>query len=279
MEHLGAEVGELGGLREADLGHGPRAGDGARVHGEHAVHVGPDLDLLRVEQRAEERGGPVGAAAAEGGGDSLLGGADEAGQQGNPPLADQGQDASAQAGLGVGQSRLGAAEGVVRHQDLTRIDGLRGQAAGREGGGGDLEREALAHGRDGVERARRELLEEVDALVEDAQLGEDGLDVTAESVFLGAVGQEAADGFVVPSPQLVHDRRALGIPLQGEAGSSDQLVGDAPEGRHDDERRPRPVIGDEPATPSMRSAEPTLVPPNFMTITTAGGRAPRAARR
>ena len=50
----------------------------ARVAGEHAVDVGPDLDLFGADAGADDGGGEVGAAAAERGGDAVFGGADEA---------------------------------------------------------------------------------------------------------------------------------------------------------------------------------------------------------
>ena len=53
-------------------------GQDGGVGGEHAVDVGPDLDLLGADARAHDGRGEVGAAAAERGGDAVLGGADEA---------------------------------------------------------------------------------------------------------------------------------------------------------------------------------------------------------
>ena len=59
VQHLRAERGELGRLREADLGDRGRLGHVARVAREDALDVRPDLDLLRPERGAEERGGVV----------------------------------------------------------------------------------------------------------------------------------------------------------------------------------------------------------------------------
>ena len=83
MQDLGPEVGELGRLVEADLRDDARARDHARVDRHHAVHVRPDLDLLRAQGRADDRRRPVAAAAAEGGGHALARAADEAGQDGH----------------------------------------------------------------------------------------------------------------------------------------------------------------------------------------------------
>ena len=65
MNHLRAEVRELHGfvvrqrIDDLGVGHEPRIG------AQHAVDVGPDVNLLRIEQRAEDRAGEVAAVAAE----------------------------------------------------------------------------------------------------------------------------------------------------------------------------------------------------------------------
>ena len=64
VQHLGAEVGQLGGFGEGDAFHAVAAGDDARVGGQHAVHVGPDLDLLGADARAHDGRAEVRAAAA-----------------------------------------------------------------------------------------------------------------------------------------------------------------------------------------------------------------------
>ena len=78
MQDLGAEVGELGRFGERQLRHEQRVGDHARIGGQHAVDVGPDLDLVDVEAGAEDRGRIVGAAAPERRRDAARRGADEA---------------------------------------------------------------------------------------------------------------------------------------------------------------------------------------------------------
>ena len=51
---------------------GCASGTRLRIAGEHAVDVGPDFDFFGVDRRAHERGGEIGAAAAERGGNSFL---------------------------------------------------------------------------------------------------------------------------------------------------------------------------------------------------------------
>ena len=54
MQHLGAEVGQLGGLLKADDLDAQSIGADARIGGHDAVHVGPDLDGLGLERAADQ---------------------------------------------------------------------------------------------------------------------------------------------------------------------------------------------------------------------------------
>ena len=78
MQHLGAEVGQLGRFLKADDLDAQRIGADAGIGGHDAVHVGPDFDGLGVQRAAHQRAGEVGAAAAQRGGDAGLVGGDEA---------------------------------------------------------------------------------------------------------------------------------------------------------------------------------------------------------
>ena len=72
MQHLGAEIGQFGGLGEGDGLDAMAAGQDGRVGGEHAIHVGPDLDLFGADARAHDGCGEIGTAAAERGGDAIF---------------------------------------------------------------------------------------------------------------------------------------------------------------------------------------------------------------
>jgi len=54
------------------------AGQDGGVGRQHAVHVGPDLDLFSIDAGAHDGGGVVAAAAPQRGGDAALGRSDEA---------------------------------------------------------------------------------------------------------------------------------------------------------------------------------------------------------
>ena len=78
MQNLRAEIGQLGGFGERDHFHAMRARNDGRIGREHAVHVGPDLDLFGANARADDGRRKIGPAAAERGGDAIFGGCDEA---------------------------------------------------------------------------------------------------------------------------------------------------------------------------------------------------------
>ncbi len=77
MQNLRAEVGEFGGLVEADDFDAAGFRTDSGVGGEDAVDVGPDFDAVGAEAGAEDGGGKIGAAAADGGRDAGAIGADE----------------------------------------------------------------------------------------------------------------------------------------------------------------------------------------------------------
>eukprot|EP00162_Nutomonas_longa_P014203 comp21867_c0_seq1/m.49520 comp21867_c0_seq1/g.49520 ORF comp21867_c0_seq1/g.49520 comp21867_c0_seq1/m.49520 type:complete len:779 (-) comp21867_c0_seq1:129-2465(-) len=72
MQHLGAKVGELHGLVVGNKVEAARTGHDARVGRVDAVNVGPDGDLARMEQGANDRARKVRAVAAERGWGAVL---------------------------------------------------------------------------------------------------------------------------------------------------------------------------------------------------------------
>lgn len=78
VQHVGAEVGELPRLVVREPFEADRLGHLAGVRGVHPVDVRPDCDDAGLGQGAHNRGGVVGAVAAEGRGDAFGGLGDEA---------------------------------------------------------------------------------------------------------------------------------------------------------------------------------------------------------
>ena len=73
MQNFGAEVGHLRGFSKGNAFYAVAAGDDARVGGEHAVDVGPDLNFFGVDAGPDDGGRVVGAAAAQSGGVAVFG--------------------------------------------------------------------------------------------------------------------------------------------------------------------------------------------------------------
>ena len=65
VEHLRSEMSQLLGLFILMAGTTRASGHLARIGAEHARHIGPDLDFVGIERRAEQGRAVVGAAAAE----------------------------------------------------------------------------------------------------------------------------------------------------------------------------------------------------------------------
>src|SRR3954470_5674994 len=67
MAHLGAEVGELHCFLIRERVDDRRVGHAPRVCAQYTVDIGPDVNLVSVQEIAEYRSGEIAAVAAEGG--------------------------------------------------------------------------------------------------------------------------------------------------------------------------------------------------------------------
>ena len=122
MQHLGPEIGELRrlGVRQAGDRPGPR--HHARVGGEHAAHVRPDLNLPRVERGANQGRGVVGPASPERGRYAVHRRGDVAAQDGNESVVEQRGERGAGALERDGQERFGAAMCCISGETVARVD-------------------------------------------------------------------------------------------------------------------------------------------------------------
>ena len=146
MQDLGSEAGQLGGLMEADFGDALGLGTDAGIGGENAADVGPDLDAGGAEGGADEGGGVVRAAAAEGGDFAAFAGGDEAAENRDEVLREHRRDLFLQPGAGGrGQRSRG---GMVRVGDdqLAGVGVGRGNAEAVEGRRHQYAGEQLAEG-------------------------------------------------------------------------------------------------------------------------------------
>ena len=168
MEHLGAGIGQLGYLAIGEFLDGGGVRDDARIGGHHPVHVGPDPDLVGGQGRADQRGGVVAAAAAQGGGDPGVRGAEETGHDRDDAFVQDWVQNGAGGLLGGREIGMGGEELVVGDDQPRGLDVLRRGARGVHHRGQQAHRHALAQGGHRVQGARGGLAQHRDGL---AQVG------------------------------------------------------------------------------------------------------------
>src|SRR5579863_6678079 len=213
VENFGAEVGELGGFGEGDALDAMAAGEHGGVAGEHAVDVGPDLDFLGADARANDGGGEVRAAAAERGGDAVFGGGDEAAHY-DYVLFGERRDDGGEAGVGFRVERSGLGVAAVGDDQLTGVGVDGGQAVRLEQADDDEAGEALAEAGDGVDRARCQLAENGEATDEFGEF--------LKMLFNGALHAGLAEMKIA---QIVEQREsAVAMTGDGGAGDFEQLI-------------------------------------------------------
>ena len=159
MQHLGAVVGQLGGLGVGDFVQHFGVGHQARVGAHDAIDVGPDPELGGVERGGQNRRRKIGAAASERGGASIGGGAVEAGDDGHDAALEQRQQAGARLHPRGLHQRRSVAEDGVGDDDLPGVHGFGGRAFGDQVLGDQNGGEAFADGDAFIHRARRALAE------------------------------------------------------------------------------------------------------------------------
>ena len=122
MQHPAPEVGELGRLGEREPRQGPRVGDQRGVRGHDPVDVGPYLDLVGPDARADDGGAEVGAAAAERRRVPVPGPGDEPAHHRHPPRRRVRPDQAIEPRVRRAERGRRLGEPVVGHQDFARVD-------------------------------------------------------------------------------------------------------------------------------------------------------------
>src|ERR1700740_1209585 len=77
VQHFGTEIGQVRGFFKAHAGDPTSFGTHLWIGAQDTVDVGPNLDARGVERCAHNGGSEIGATAAEGGGNTVAGSADE----------------------------------------------------------------------------------------------------------------------------------------------------------------------------------------------------------
>ncbi len=141
MKHVRAEIGQVGRFGVRELGQGARLGNDVGISGENAVHVAPDPHLIGVQPCADDGGGVIAASTPQGGGHTLLGGSDVAGDDRDHAPLDQRLDLLSQPPARLIHQRRRRAEVVVGDDQLGRTDRLGAHTPISQHGGQDVCRE------------------------------------------------------------------------------------------------------------------------------------------
>ena len=218
MQHLGAEVGQFGGLFEADDLDAVRVRTDIGIGGHHAIDVGPYLDGLGIQSGAEERGRVVGAAAANGGLNPVPGGADEAAHHGHASGSEHRSHDRLRAGIDL--LDLGDGLGVLPVGDhhLAGVHQRGVHPHGGEGGSAHLARQTLAVTDDVIRCAGRKLADGGNA----AQQLVEGVELLLQSgmeLVIARRTQQLTGGVVMPVAQSLRKLQSL-LAVAASGGSS-----------------------------------------------------------
>ena len=237
MQDLGAEVRELGGLAEREVRDHAWVAYDAGIGGEHAVDVGPDLNLGHAQAGTDDGRGIVGAAAPEGGRDAVAGSADVASDHRHEPGRELRRHFPLQRLGGLGGQGGRCRVMVVGDDRLARVDPRGINPGGLERTRHDAAAEELARRSDAVAGPRRGLAENRERRQHRAQLVNLLLDFRHDRRSAGKRHQRF-DRCEVALPDLVHptrNRRALAA--RGVGGHPQELIGNLRHGRDHDHRR------------------------------------------
>ena len=143
MQYLGAEVGKLRGLFEADHLDTARLGAETGIGGHHAVNIRPDFYALCSQAGTHDGSREVRAATTDSGRDAVAGCSDEATHDRHLAGFDQRLHLGAQLVVGFVEERYSPSVGGIGNDALPRIHQVRGNPARRKCGIHDSTREPL----------------------------------------------------------------------------------------------------------------------------------------
>ena len=239
MQDLRAVVRHFRRFLMVQLGDETRIGHDPRVGCQDARHVLPQHHPAGMEYPRQQRGGEIRPATAQGGDAAVQGAPDEAGDDRDDPLFQQGLEHLLREKCGLAAPRGGSAVHIIGADHLQGVNERGRTPCGRDRGGHDGGGQLLASGYQGIPCARRQVPQDSHGPAEIAILGDGGVDgrqhlpkraTSAEYRLrrrMMAVAHRArnAGGFVRAALDRVRG------PLQQE-------IGDASKRRRDDHQRP-----------------------------------------
>jgi hypothetical protein len=196
------------------------AGEDARVAGQHAVDVGPDLDLVGGQGCADDGGSVVGAAAAEGRDDTVFGRADEAADHGHSLRGDP----AAKQGIGFNEKGRSLRVPAVGDDDFARVEVDGVDACLAQSRGNDEAGEALPEARYGIGESRGRRSPVFDLAQDLAELVEQRPDIVGELQRLGAARQLRRFDEMKTKQSLCFAARGRDVSFAGEARDGEQPV-------------------------------------------------------
>ena len=236
VDNLGAEIRQLHCLFVGHPRQHERALHELRIRAQHAVDVGPDLDDRRADGRADDGRAVVRPVSSDRRRLTVVGGADEArnDRDRGAALAEERNEAFSDRAVRHGEIHCRVRELVVRPHEITRIRQL-GRVEAFQVGGQNQRGQSLAETGGHVERARRAVAKQVDALQRAFQLVEQRVHLLPHP---GASARdERRDRRTMPAGDLVERAQVTRVAAFGETRAVEQLIRHATERRHHDEHR------------------------------------------
>ncbi len=200
MEHFGAEIGQLRSLAIRDHRDGTRLRHQPRVRRQHAVHVGPDDDFLRIHCRADNRRRVVRAAASQRHQLPFGGCPDEAGHDRHDSFFQERPQARLRFFARPFHLRFGAAVERVGDNQFRGIHRLAGNFQLLHGRSYQRCGKPLPEAGDGVQCAWRELPQQCGTIAQPSPFGESFVQDAPDGravLFLVLKQQSCQRGFVL----------------------------------------------------------------------------------
>ena len=198
VKHLGAEVSEFLRFVVADRGDDARIGDFARVSGEDAGDIGPDLDLGGIQSGPEQGGRVIGSSTTEGGGRAIRSAADEAGEHNGGARGEIRQQRSCLCTCAIA-IRASAAVTVIGGEDAIGEGVDSGSAARAKRGGHHHAHRLFAGGDDAIREPGRDGCLTADLVKGLLERGMELIDLGQRTCLLDRIGDTAEDiGMLVP---------------------------------------------------------------------------------
>ncbi len=236
MEHFRAERRELARFVEPDPGDDEGVRHDARIGGQHPVDIGPDLDRLRAERRADERCGVIRAAAPKRRSDSVLRRSDEPSHDRNFSFLHQGLKQFTGSLRDFFRFGLGFHEMIVGDHHRAWIHVLGVEADFAEIGGDEIGRELLPVRGYRVERPRSHMPERGQRFSEMRELVEHRAQFRC-NIERFAVRAQKRFAFVKMSvtQRFNSAQRADQMSLRRLFSDCEQCIGRSAKRRHDDD--------------------------------------------